>query len=125
MDAVLNDGLEDCLILKNPRNYQSRASLWRAQKLGAPTQLEPVDHKSWPYHSGLSTLAPLMFSEIGIGAKESEEERFRGETRPDRPTRRDGVLLDPRRHRKVDQPDKRKLLKRIILSPQTHRSALG
>ncbi len=71
------DGVEECLILKVPGHYSNRAALWQAQKLGVSTKTEATDHKSWPYHGGVSTLAPLMFSQIGIGAKEAEREKFR------------------------------------------------
>src|SRR6266480_755330 len=33
-------------------------------------------HKSLPYHNGCSTLAPLMFSQVGIGAQEANKKKF-------------------------------------------------
>jgi hypothetical protein len=57
------------LILSNRSRYASRALLWKAQDWKLNIQLEAVEHESWPYHDGCSTLIPLQFSQIGIGAQ--------------------------------------------------------
>ena len=77
LDAATNDGSEECLILKNPKTYRDRVSLWKAQDWGTFQALEATKYKSWPYHNGCSTLAPLMFSQVGIGAQESNIQKFR------------------------------------------------
>lgn len=74
--AIMNDGLEQCLILKDPRKYFDRASLWKAQDWGTSQTLEETNHESWPYHNGCSTLAPLTFSQVGIGAQEAHIKKF-------------------------------------------------
>jgi hypothetical protein len=76
-NAATNDGLEECLILTNPLKYRDRASLWKAQDWDTYQTLEETKHKSWPYHNGCSTLAPLMFSQVGIGAQEANIQNFR------------------------------------------------
>ncbi|KAL1798218.1 hypothetical protein ACET3X_002255 [Alternaria dauci] len=63
--------LDDCLILQAEKPFKSRSALWRAQDWGATHPLQGTLHRSWPYHNGCSTLAPLMFSEVGMGAKEA------------------------------------------------------
>ncbi|CAN9178909.1 unnamed protein product [Alternaria sp. RS040] len=63
--------LDDCQILQAEKPFKSRSALWRAQDWGAPPALQGTPHWSWPYHNGCSTLAPLMFSEVGMGAKEA------------------------------------------------------
>ncbi|CAN9179020.1 unnamed protein product [Alternaria alternata] len=63
--------LDDCQILQAKEPFKSRSALWRAQDWGAPNALQGKSHRSWPYHNGCSTLAPLMFSEVGMGAKEA------------------------------------------------------
>ncbi|CAN9451148.1 unnamed protein product [Alternaria alternata] len=63
--------LDDCLILQAEKPFESRSALWRAQDWGATHPLQGTLHRSWPYHNGCSTLAPLMFSEVGMGAKEA------------------------------------------------------
>jgi Mg2+ and Co2+ transporter CorA len=71
LDTAAIASLEECLILKAPTTYQSRASLWQAQDWGTRQPLQETRHKSWAYHNGCSTLAPLMFSQVGIGAQET------------------------------------------------------
>ncbi|CAN9191651.1 unnamed protein product [Alternaria alternata] len=63
--------LEECQILQAEKPFKSRSALWRAQDWGAPPALQGTPHWSWPYHNGCSTLAPLMFSEVGMRAKEA------------------------------------------------------
>ncbi|CAN9223541.1 unnamed protein product [Alternaria alternata] len=63
--------LDDCLILQAEKPFESRSALWRAQDWGATHPLQGTLHRSWPYHNGCSTLAPLMFSEVGMEAKEA------------------------------------------------------
>jgi Mg2+ and Co2+ transporter CorA len=63
--------LDDCLILQAEKPFKSRSALWRAQDWGATHPLQGKSHRSWPYHNGCSTLAPLIFSEVGMGAKEA------------------------------------------------------
>lgn len=79
LDEVAIKGLEKCLILQVEERYRDRASLWKAQDWGATKKLELAEtkHESWPYHDGCSTLAPLMFSQVGIGAKEENVQTFR------------------------------------------------
>jgi hypothetical protein len=77
LDAATNDGLEECLILQDPKKYPDRASLWKAQEWGTFQALKETKHKSWPYHNGCSTLAPLMFSQVGVGAQEVNIQKFR------------------------------------------------
>jgi hypothetical protein len=79
LDAAAKVGLEECLILKAPTVYRTRAHLWKAQEWGTdqPYKLESTLHKSWAYHSGCSTLAPLMFSQIGIGSREQNLQIFK------------------------------------------------
>jgi hypothetical protein len=62
--------LDECLILQAGKPFGNRSALWRAQDWGASHALKKTEHQSWPYHNGCSTLAPLMFSEVGLGAKE-------------------------------------------------------
>jgi Mg2+ and Co2+ transporter CorA len=64
--------LDKCLILQDPETFSDRAELWESQGLDPtrPLQLKKVAHESWPYHKGCSTLAPLMFSEVGLGTEE-------------------------------------------------------
>ncbi|CAN9247093.1 unnamed protein product [Alternaria alternata] len=69
--------LDDCLILQAEKPFKSRSALWRAQDWDAPHALQGNPHRSWPYHNGCSTLAPLMFSEVGMGAKEANVGIFR------------------------------------------------
>jgi hypothetical protein len=73
LDEAAKSSLEESLILKDHARYDTRADLWKAQEWGSPkpVTLSATIHKSWPYHSGCSTLAPLMFSQVGIGAQES------------------------------------------------------
>ncbi|RYN54348.1 hypothetical protein AA0114_g3838 [Alternaria tenuissima] len=68
--------LDDCLILQAEEPFKSRSALWRAQDWGTPHSLQGTPHRSWPYHNGCSTLAPLMFSEVGMGAKEANVGMF-------------------------------------------------
>jgi Mg2+ and Co2+ transporter CorA len=79
LDEAAKVGLEECLILKAPTKYDDRAHLWKAQEWGTdqPYKLESTLHKSWAYHSGCSTLAPLMFSQVGIGAQETNLQIFK------------------------------------------------
>lgn len=72
-----NDEPEECLILQDPMTYNHRASLWKAQTRGISQVLEATKHKSWPYHNGCSTLTPLMFSQVGIGAQEANIQKFK------------------------------------------------
>ncbi|KAI4918960.1 hypothetical protein J4E85_009750 [Alternaria conjuncta] len=69
--------LDDCLILQAGEPFDSRSALWRAQDWGASHALQETSHQSWPYHNGCSTLAPLMFSEVGLGTKEVNFPVFR------------------------------------------------
>jgi Mg2+ and Co2+ transporter CorA len=71
LDPITLKTLDDCLILQAEKPFKSRSALWRAQDWGATHPLRGTSHRSWPYHNGCSTLAPLMFSEIGMGAKEA------------------------------------------------------
>ncbi|KAI4618922.1 hypothetical protein J4E83_005873 [Alternaria metachromatica] len=59
------------------RGLPSMSALWRAQDWGASHALQETSHQSWPYHNGCSTLAPLMFSEVGLGTKEVNFPVFR------------------------------------------------
>jgi Mg2+ and Co2+ transporter CorA len=79
LDEVAIKSLEECLILQVEKPYDNRAELWKAQDWGAPEKLKLLEtkHLSWPYHDGCSTLAPLMFSQVGIGAKEENMQTFR------------------------------------------------
>lgn len=76
LNQVTKAALEECNILQAPTPYDSRAALWKAQDWGEPQSFQVVAHKSWPYHNGCPTLAPLMFTEIGIGAKEANIQLF-------------------------------------------------
>jgi Mg2+ and Co2+ transporter CorA len=78
LDEVAIRSLEECLILQVKEPYRDRAALWKAQDWGAPEKpkLLRTEHLSWPYHDGCSTLAPLMFSQVGIGAKEENIQTF-------------------------------------------------
>jgi hypothetical protein len=79
LDEATRMSLEESLILKVPSTFDNRAQLWKAQEWGTPQSLDllPTLHKSWPYHDGCSTLAPLMFSQVGIGAQESAIQIFK------------------------------------------------
>lgn len=77
LDSAAKAGLEECFILQADKTYDNRTGLWEAQAYGTPQTLVPVVHRSWPYHDGCSTLAPLLFSQVGIGACESNIERFK------------------------------------------------
>jgi Mg2+ and Co2+ transporter CorA len=79
LDEVTKLGLEESLILQDPTTYDTRAHLWKAQEYGnpQPVKLHRTLHKSWPYHHGCSTLAPLMFSQVGIGSQESNISIFK------------------------------------------------
>ncbi|KAH6882557.1 hypothetical protein BKA58DRAFT_434317 [Alternaria rosae] len=70
LDSSTRKTLDDCLILQAKEPFDSRSALWRAQDWGASHVLRETSHQSWPYHNGCSTLAPLMFSEVGLGTKE-------------------------------------------------------
>ncbi|KAI4669112.1 uncharacterized protein J4E79_001155 [Alternaria viburni] len=72
LDPSARKALDDCLILQDPTIFPDRSELWKAQDHNSsrPPKLEAVSHQSWPYHYGCSTLAPLMFSEVGLGTKE-------------------------------------------------------
>jgi hypothetical protein len=76
LDEAASTSLEDCLILQGKTAYSDSASLWKAQDWGTTEALGAASHRSWPYHNGCSTLAPLMFSQIGIGAKEANIKIF-------------------------------------------------
>ncbi|KAH7089091.1 hypothetical protein FB567DRAFT_324496 [Paraphoma chrysanthemicola] len=83
LNAAAVASLEDCQILKIPREYPNRASLWKSQDYGKHQELAATQHKSWPYHNGCWTLAPLMFSHFPIRAQEAnikvfQERRNRG-----------------------------------------------
>lgn len=79
LDANAIQNLERCVILQAEKSYDTRASLWKAQDWGAAKDhpLVETEHKSWPYHNGCSTLAPLMFSQAGIGTKEENIQLFK------------------------------------------------
>jgi hypothetical protein len=77
LDEAAVESLEECRILQASFTYRTRASLWEAQAWGTSQTLETTPHKSWPYHNGCSTLAPLMFSQVGIGAQEANVQLFR------------------------------------------------
>jgi Mg2+ and Co2+ transporter CorA len=79
LDEAAKSNLEESLILKDHARYDTRADLWKAQEWGTPkpVTLSATIHKSWPYHRGCSTLAPLMFSQVGIGAQESNIQIFK------------------------------------------------
>lgn len=80
LDAAAIASLDTCYILRAPGPFPTRASLWEAQgwtSSPSPLTLSPLPHASWPYHNGCSTIAPLMFSQLGIGAKESNYPLFR------------------------------------------------
>ena len=49
------------LILRDPDHYPNRAELWNAYTWKDPGNVEAVDHKSWAYHDGCSTIAPFEF----------------------------------------------------------------
>lgn len=72
LDLSARRALEHCLILQDRKIFPDRSELWKAQDYNSsqPPKLEAISHKSWPYHYGCSTLAPLMFSEVGLGTKE-------------------------------------------------------
>ncbi|KAH3945067.1 hypothetical protein HBI24_075320 [Parastagonospora nodorum] len=76
LDDSAVQSLEECSILKTPKTYANRASLWKAQGWKKFDSLERKEHISWPYHDGCPTLAPLVFSQIGIGAKEANIRTF-------------------------------------------------
>jgi len=76
---------DKCLILAARSVFTDRASLWRAQDWGKVEPLGGQLHKSWPYHDGCSTLAPLMFSQVGIGAKEANLKIFQDKRNPASP----------------------------------------
>jgi hypothetical protein len=71
LDEATVQSLEECLILKAPSTYPNRASLWKAQGWREADPLVATQHKSWPYHNGCPTLAPLIFSQAGMGTKEA------------------------------------------------------
>jgi hypothetical protein len=71
LDEGTVQSIEECLILKAPNTYPNRASLWKAQGWRESDPLVATPHKSWPYHNGCPTLAPLVFSQAGMGAKEA------------------------------------------------------
>jgi len=50
--------------------YEDRASLWNAHTWEAPEEVTAVQHKSWAYHDGCPTLAPLLFSQISSEAQD-------------------------------------------------------
>ena len=77
LDESAVQSLEECLILKTPGRYDNRGLLWKAQGWKESDPLKPVPHQSWPYHNGCPTLAPLVFSQVGIGAKETNIRNFR------------------------------------------------
>jgi hypothetical protein len=79
LDEATKLNLEDSFILQDPTTYDTRAHLWKAQEWGTsqPVKLHRTLHKSWPYHYGCSTLAPLMFSQVGIGSQESKISIFK------------------------------------------------
>lgn len=51
------------LILRDPVDYSSRAALWNAYTWKDPDNVEVINHESWAYHDGCSTLAPLEISD--------------------------------------------------------------
>jgi hypothetical protein len=71
-----NEGSEECLILSDPVIYRDRAHLWKAQNWDTAQTLESTKHISWPYHNGCSTLAPLVFSVVGVESQEANIQRF-------------------------------------------------
>jgi Mg2+ and Co2+ transporter CorA len=80
LDSVSKASLETCLILQDPRKHLDRASLWASQewnKWNKGSSLKQTPHRSWPYHNGCSTLAPLMFSQVGIVAQEDNVQSLR------------------------------------------------
>ncbi|KAH7381234.1 hypothetical protein DE146DRAFT_704720 [Phaeosphaeria sp. MPI-PUGE-AT-0046c] len=77
LDEAARANLEECSILQANKTYTDRTGLWDAQGYGAAQTLVPTPHKSWPYHDGCSTLAPLLFSQIGIDACETAIQHFR------------------------------------------------
>jgi hypothetical protein len=85
LDEVALASREQCLVLSAEKEFPDRASLWRAQDWGQVTPLRGKTHKSWPYHDGCSTLAPLMFSQVGIGAKEAHVKIFQDKRNPGSP----------------------------------------
>jgi hypothetical protein len=85
LDEAALASREECLVLSAEKPFLDRASLWRAQDWGKIEPLGGKPHKSWPYHDGCSTLAPLMFSQVGIGAKEANIKIFQDERNPGSP----------------------------------------
>lgn len=77
LDDAAKASLEDCSILQADRTYSNRSGLWDAQAYDKAQTLLAVPHKSWPYHDGCSTLAPLLFSQVGIGACQTAIQRFK------------------------------------------------
>lgn len=60
-------------ILQDPKKYDDRASLWDAHTWENPEHVKATEHKSWSYHDGCPTLAPLLFSQISPGAQDQME----------------------------------------------------
>jgi Mg2+ and Co2+ transporter CorA len=70
LDPVSKASIETCMILQDPRTHGDRSELWASQDSNKGSLLEETPHRSWPYHNGCSTLAPLAFSHVGINAQE-------------------------------------------------------
>jgi hypothetical protein len=82
LDEAANKSMEEGPILKAPDDYRTRSILWQAQSWGTPQLLDETCHESWPYHGGCSTLAPLTFSLVGIGAPDSNIQIFKEKRNP-------------------------------------------
>jgi len=71
------DEVEGCFILQSADPFKNRASLWAEQGDDKRLRLAKTTHYSWPYHMGCSTLAPLIFSHVGIGEEEGNKDIFK------------------------------------------------
>src|SRR4051794_13764016 len=68
--ATLNTDPKKTFILQDPTIYKDRAALWNAHDWDTEQQVKAIEHRSWPYHDGCPTLAPLLFSQISAEAQE-------------------------------------------------------
>jgi Mg2+ and Co2+ transporter CorA len=76
LDESSVQSIEHGIILRASKTYSNRTSLWEAQGWRESDPLVAAHHESWPYHNGCPTLAPMIFSQAGIGAKEANIATF-------------------------------------------------
>jgi hypothetical protein len=71
---------QTALILRDSRTYADRASLWYARTWEQREDVELAEHKSWAYHDGCPTLAPLLFPQM---SSEAQDEILKFQTKRD------------------------------------------